>query len=91
MRAPYITPASQVNKSLLPHNNISAGSTIRFVRAWREDELPGASNFPVALITGVRQTANGFSIYETTEGDVWFDRVQEVIEEAARVEDVLAA
>jgi hypothetical protein len=77
MPEPYNSRSPRVNK--FTNNNIPVGATVRFVRPWREDELPGARNFPVALVVGVRRSAHGFPIYETAEGDVWFDRVLDVV------------
>lgn len=79
MSEPYINRGTSVNKFNLPNNDLAEGSTIRFVRAWREDELPDARNFPTAVIEAVKRTASGFAIYMTTAGPVWFDRVLEVV------------
>jgi len=89
MPAPYINECKQVNTSSIVNNNIAEGSTIRFVRAWDEDELPTARNFVTAVVEAVRRTANGFAIYETREGAVWFDRVLSV--EANNQHGALAA
>lgn len=83
MGAPYTSQTPQVNKSAIKNNDLIEGSVIRFIRPWREDELPTERNFPVARIDAVRRTAGGFAIYQTAEGSVWFDRVQKVISEPA--------
>jgi hypothetical protein len=83
MSAPYTGPRPGVNHLELRHNNIAPGSVISVVRPWREDETPDASNFPVARVLGVSRTANGFAVYETTAGRVWFDRVSAVISSPA--------
>lgn len=79
MREAYTGGQRSVNNLDLRHNNIAVGSTISVVRPWREDELPDASNFPVARVLDVRRSAHGFAIYVTTAGLVWFDRVAAVI------------
>jgi hypothetical protein len=79
MPATYTGERPGVNRLELQHNNIAPGSVIGVVRPWREDETPDGSNFPVARVLGVSRTANGFAVYDTTAGRVWFDRVSEVI------------
>ncbi len=83
MDAQYTNPTSQVNKSKIPNNDIKAGSLIRFLRTWGEEELPDEKNFPTARIESVTRSASGFAIYETSAGSVWFDRVLAVILEPA--------
>lgn len=79
MSAPYLGERPSVNSRELRHNNIAVGSQISFVRPWREDETPDASNFPTARVLGVTRTRNGFAVYETSAGRVWFDRVTAVV------------
>jgi hypothetical protein len=79
MPEPYNTRSNPVNKSDFPNGDIAVGSVVRFVRPWREDELPCAENFQTARVDGVRRSPGGFPIYETARGDVWFDRVLDVV------------